>query len=182
MTLLYIKWRELDLLAVAEPLLAECGREQNDLVRIYLHLLAATAYRDHDKTTPCKRHIQAAVALAQPLGIISPFIEYRRQLTLLLDDCLKEGFPQALPLVKKQMPLFFENWTKIYNAVFDHPMAAGLTPREFEACICYSRGLTAQEIGVRMGISTSSVRKYLYNAFDKLGVKTKEQIRRLTHT
>ena len=39
--ILYVKWKELDLLAVAEPLIAECRREGSDLCELYLR---------HDRT------------------------------------------------------------------------------------------------------------------------------------
>lgn len=181
-SILYIKWKEVDLLAVAEPLIAECRREQSDLCQIYLHVLAATAYQDHGRIAQAREHIHEAVGLARPVGFIEPFIEYRRGLAKLLDAALKQDWPEALPLVKKQMQPFLEGWAKVYSAVWNEPVSVALTPREHEACGLAVRGMGANEIARRMGITSGSVKKYLNSAYNKLGIKEKEQLTSLIHS
>lgn len=180
-SLLYTNWKEVELLAAAEPLIAECRREHSDLCEIYLRLLAASAYRDLGDDGRARRHIDEAIALAKPLGFMEPFIEYRRGLMELLDSRLTQMWREALPPVKKQMPVFFEHWTKVYNAVWGEPIAVGLTPREYEASALAARGMTTEEIAWRMGITKSSVKKYLNTAYNKLSVEQKAKLSTLVH-
>ena len=180
--LLYTKWQEIDMLAVVEPMIAECHREQSDIAEIYLRLYAATAYHDHGRKAKACAHLDAAIALAKPYGCIEPFIETRQQMTRPMDECLKAHWPEALAPITRQTAPFGADWTKVYNAVWDTSMAERLAPREQEACGLFARGMLTNEIAKRMGISKASVRKYLATAYQKLGVTNKDELRKLVHT
>ena len=54
--------------------------------------------------------------------------------------------------------------------------AADLTKREAEVAHLVSLGLSNKEIADRLGIKDSTVRNTLIPAFDKLGVKTRQQL------
>ncbi|MDD3192951.1 MAG: LuxR C-terminal-related transcriptional regulator [Oscillospiraceae bacterium] len=180
-SILYTKWKEVDLLAVAEPMIAECRREQSDLCEIYLRLIAAAACHDHEQVARAQEHIDEAAALAQPLGLIAPFVEYRHILFSVMDPRLKEKYPEMLSIIKKKMPLFLDHWTRVYNGIWEKPMADELTPREFEACMLAVRGMQINEIANRMGISRNSVKKYLNTAYDKLSVEKRHQLSWFIH-
>lgn len=180
--LLYSKWKEVDMLAVVEPMIAECRRERSDIAEIYLRLHAATAYHDHAKKAKACAHLDAAIALAKPYGCIEPFIETRYPMMRSMDECLKAHWPEALSPIVRQTASFWESWTKVYNAVWDTPMVTLLTPREQETCSLFARGMLTNEIAKRMGISEASVRKYRATAYQKLGVTGKEELRKYMHT
>lgn len=181
-SILYIKWREVDLIAVAEPLIAECRREKSDLCEIYLRLIAATAYSDHGDAEAARSHVAEAAALALPLGFIAPFVEYRANLTGAMDMSIKTKYHTALREIKKLAPPFLANWSSLYSSVWETSFAGELTPREFEVCVLYARGMTAGEISERLDISKNSVRKYLSATYSKLGVSEKRQLARYIHT
>ena len=126
-------------------------------------------------------HIEAAAALAMPLGFTQPFIEYRHTLTGVMDEFFEARYPEQLATIRKQSQPFMRNWTKVYNGYWEHQMSDGLTQREFEVCALYSRGMQAGEIALRMGISINSVRKYLGAAFGKLGVEERRKLNELIH-
>ena len=174
--ILYIKWREVDLLAVTEPMIAECRREQSDLCEAYLRLIAATAYFDHGRRERAAAHIGVAADLLLPLGLIAPFVEYRLILPGVMDACLKEKYPEALSEIKRRTQPFTAHWAAVYEGVLGKPVAGGLSQREFEVCLLTQRGMTAGEIAVRIGVSKNTVKKYLRTAFDKLGAEGREQL------
>ncbi|MDO4541181.1 MAG: helix-turn-helix transcriptional regulator, partial [Syntrophomonadaceae bacterium] len=179
--ILYIKWKGIDRLALAGLLVSECRRDRSDICEIYLRLIAATAYHDHGYTEQAKKHIDEAAALALPLGFIAPFVEYRRMLLSVMDERIQGKYPETLSLIKKKMPPFLESWTRVYNGVWQHKIAEGLTPKEFEVCMLAARGMQRKEIAGRLGISLNSVGKYLSEAYGKLDVEKKEQLKRLIH-
>lgn len=179
--ILYIQYRELDLAAVAEPLIAACHKEQSDIPEIYLRLLAAIAYHNRGDRARAEAHIAAATALARPLGFISPFVEFRHMIAGPMDACLNEAWPEALPEIKRRMQPFMESWARVYTAVWEQPFTDALTQREYEVALLASRGLPSGNIAERTGLSANSVKKYLSAAYVKLGVKKKSELRRFFH-
>lgn len=179
--ILYIKCKELDLAAVAEPLIAACHKEQSDVPELYLRLLAAVAYHNRGDRARAKAHIAAAVALAKPLGFLSPFVEYRHMIAVPMDTCFDEAWPEALPEIKRRMQPFMENWARVYTAVWEQPFTDALTQREYEVALLASRGLSIGNIAERTGLSHNSVKKYVSAAYTKLGVKKKSELRRFFH-
>ena len=52
-------------------------------------------------------------------------------------------------------------------------LALGLTPRAAEALLWLAQGKTNSDIAIILGISESTVKKYVQEMFDKLGVETR---------
>lgn len=177
----YLNWKEIDLVVIAEPLISECYREKSDLAEIYLRLLAAVAYHDLGKDGEASSHMLAAAAVADRSGLYQPFVDYHHTVGRLMDDCLRDTHPRLFSTVQRLGGRFWNNWVEIYNDFWNQPMASGLSPRELEAARLVSRGLTAREIAKRMGISQSSVKKYLNVAYSKMHISSKEELRRLVH-
>ncbi len=50
-----------------------------------------------------------------------------------------------------------------------------LTPREREILGLLAQGLRYKEIGVQLGISTSTVRAHLHSIYSKLGVESRTE-------
>ena len=50
-----------------------------------------------------------------------------------------------------------------------------LTPREHEIIALLAKGLRYKEIGVQLGISTSTVRAHLHSIYSKLGVGSRTE-------
>ena len=52
-----------------------------------------------------------------------------------------------------------------------------LSPREVEICSLLARRLTTEEIATTLVISRRTVEKHVENIFEKLGVRSREQLR-----
>jgi len=51
-----------------------------------------------------------------------------------------------------------------------------LAPRERELIKCVSQGLRNREIAKQLGVTEGTVKVYLHNVFDKLGVKNRTEL------
>jgi DNA-binding NarL/FixJ family response regulator len=57
------------------------------------------------------------------------------------------------------------------------PFNSDLTPRESEVAELMRRGLTNVEIAQRLGVSVNTVKKHLGSTYEKLGVRSRRQVR-----
>lgn len=62
------------------------------------------------------------------------------------------------------------------SAPLSQPMS-DLTPRESEVADLMRRGLTNAEIAQRLGVSVNTVKKHLASAYEKMGVRSRRQVR-----
>lgn len=168
--LLYMQYRELDMLAVVEPLICECRRDRAGLSELYLRIIAAAGYWEYGNTSFARDHLRCAIALAKPEGIIAPFVEYRSAFASMLDRTLGEAWPEVQSVIKRTSSQFIANWTNLFNGIWDECRADSLTPRELEACMLSVRGCSTSIIARRMGVSENSVKKYLALSYAKLGI------------
>jgi len=56
-------------------------------------------------------------------------------------------------------------------------LGMGLTDREIEITVCIMEGLSNKEIGARLFISESTVKKHTGNLYKKLGISNREQLK-----
>lgn len=54
-----------------------------------------------------------------------------------------------------------------------------LTPREREIAHAFSQGETHRELGERLGVSPNTVRRHLFNIYDKLGISSKVELQKM---
>lgn len=67
--------------------------------------------------------------------------------------------------------------TAASSAPLSQPWSDELTPRENEVAELMRRGLTNAEIAQRLGVSVNTVKKHLASAYEKLGVRSRRQVR-----
>jgi DNA-binding CsgD family transcriptional regulator len=113
----------------------------------------------------------------RPLGIeymLQLYLDPRRTDARLEFDRVDSDFGER---DRKVLDLLVPHFRQVLRAAKRRPAATGaaveLTSREREVIVHVAEGLTNDEIGRRLGISTHTVRKHLENAYEKLGTHTR---------
>jgi LuxR family maltose regulon positive regulatory protein len=125
-----------------------------------------------------RRSVRAAVELAEPGGWIRPFIDEGEAIsTLLLEaygsgpvpDTPVEKFAATLVSVLKGKPKPEDEEDN------DFGLGGGLSQREVEILGLVSGSLRNREIGDRLGLTEGTVKWYMQQIYDKLGVRRRPQ-------
>lgn len=161
---------------VAEPLIAQTAVEKKIIPEIHLRLLAATAYHQCGDDALATAHVDEAIRLALPDGLLGILAEYRRNLDYLLDDRLTLADPEAFKKYKELHRHLMEGWTKLHNSLLSKSVSRALTIREREIARLAAFGLSNSEISRQLHISVDSVKKAVYDAMNKTGVDKREKL------
>ncbi len=177
----YVKWLymsgKLDLLAaVAEPLISQSRVERSMISEVYLRIIATMGYYLTNNRARAEMHLRAALELALPDRIYSPFAEYRRSLGLFLDQILKQIDSEALHMVINLNTQILSGWTKVYNDLYNTKYTNELTPREYETASLACHGFSNAQIAEKIGVSVNAVKLYLRTAYQKLSVSSREEL------
>ena len=125
-----------------------------------------------------RRSVRAAVELAEPGGWIRPFIDEGEAIGALLIEAYGSGpvldtpvdkFAAKLVSVLKGKPQMEEVDDD------DYGLGSGLSLREVEILTLVSGGLRNREIGDRLGLTEGTVKWYMQQIYDKLGVRRRPQ-------
>lgn len=178
---LYLKYL---LLAKGDPgLSALCGpiNSQNRLegallAEIYCRILTSIGFHDRGDMNSAVEQLDAAVALALPDRLFSPFAEYRNELGLLLDERLNAADKNAAAAVRELHARLIAGWTVIFSKVRNIDYSYNFTQRERHAAKLASKGLSNAEIARRMQVSVNSVKRYISVAMQKTGTSNRTEL------
>ena len=125
-----------------------------------------------------RRSVRAAVELAEPGNWIRPFIDEGEAIGSLLIEAYGQGpvpdtpvdrFAAKLVSVLKGTPQIEDPEDE------DYGLGSGLSLREVEILTLVSGGLRNREIGDRLGLTEGTVKWYMQQIYDKLGVRRRPQ-------
>lgn len=125
-----------------------------------------------------RRSVRAAVELAEPGGWIRPFIDEGEAIGSLLVEAYGSGpvldtpverFAARIVSVLKGAPQIDEVEDE------DYGLGSGLSLREVEILTLVAGGLRNREIGDRLGLTEGTVKWYMQQIYDKLGVRRRPQ-------
>lgn len=125
-----------------------------------------------------RRALRAAVELAEPGGWVRPFIDEGEAIASLLIESYGSGpvldtpvdrFAARLVSVLKGRPQIDETEDN------DFGLGSGLSQREVEILTLVNGGLRNREIGDRLGLTEGTVKWYMQQIYDKLGVRRRPQ-------
>ena len=161
---------------IIEPMITQAQVDKTLVVELYLRLMCAVAYLNTGDTAWAIEHIDAAIALALPDGLLAPFAEYRRQLGYLLDDRLTLVDPAATKQLKQLQKQLQQGWTQLHNAVLEKRVSASLSVREREVARLAAFGHSDQEIADQLGVSKSTVKSLISMAKNKTGTMKRSEL------
>lgn len=127
-----------------------------------------------------RRSVRAAVELAEPGGWVRPFIDEGEAISSLLVEAYANGPELDTPVDRFAMHLvsILRGTAQMETDGEDDEdfgLGSGLSLREVEILTMVSGGLRNREIGDRLGLTEGTVKWYMQQIYDKLGVRRRPQ-------
>jgi LuxR family maltose regulon positive regulatory protein len=125
-----------------------------------------------------RRSVRAAVELSEPGGWVRPFVDEGEAISSLLVEAYANG-----PMLDTPVDRFAAQLVSILRGTpqmsededDDYGLGSGLSLREVEILTMVSGGLRNREIGDRLGLTEGTVKWYMQQIYDKLGVRRRPQ-------
>lgn len=126
-----------------------------------------------------RRSVRSAVELAEPGGWVRPFVDEGEAVSSLLIESYANG-----PVLDSPVDRFAAKLVSVLrgapqitgeNEDDDFGLGSGLSLREVEILTMVSGGLRNREIGDRLGLTEGTVKWYMQQIYDKLGVRRRPQ-------
>ena len=144
---------------------------------IYLHLVAVMNAVSLKNTALAEEHLLAAWRLAQPDDLIEPFGEHHGLLGGTLEAVIKPQWSDDFKRIIDITYRFSAGWRRVHNPETGHDVADNLSTTEFAICMLAARNWSANEIAKHLGISVHTVKHHLNNAYEKLGIKSRKDLK-----
>lgn len=128
-----------------------------------------------------RRSVRAAVELAEPAGWVRPFIDEGEAIGTLLTEAYGSGPILDTPVEKFAARLVAVMQGRAQSAANEdededeYGIGSALSQREIEILSLVNGGLRNREIGDRLGLTEGTVKWYMQQIYDKLGVRRRPQ-------
>ncbi len=152
--------------------------EEYPIPCIYLHLVAVMDYMSLKQRDKAKQHLLAAWELAKPDDLIEGFGEHHGLLGGMLEAVIKPEYPEDFKRIIAITYQFSAGWRRIHNPDTGHDVADNLTTTEFAAAMLAARGWTNKEIASHMNISVNTIKYHITNAMQKLGIGSRQDLKK----
>ena len=161
-----------------EKLAEKNVKHKNDLRLIEIFSLQAILYYKQEQFENAFTALEKSLALAEPCEFVLPFLEPGALMTSLIN---------LLPKIIKQKPNIENILNRVKDArkAIDHDLNTkdgkgmlndnlkSFTPRELAVLKHLSSGMRNKEIALALFVSDDTIKKHLYNMFQKLSVKNR---------
>lgn len=162
------------LLALADGYL-ECARKYPNLyAELVLEIEIAAAYEMINDPQKAEAHLLHALEIAQPDGILMPFVELYRYIRPIMERLGQQHAPM-LHSISVHGQAYLEGIGRIMGKHFSQ-VNHGLTSRETEIARLAAKRLSNQEIADKLCISESTVKTQLARAFSKLDIQKRRDL------
>lgn len=162
------------LLALSDSFL-ECARKYPNLyAELMLEIEIAAAYEMINDPSRAEAHLTRALEIAEPDGILMPFVEMYRYIRPVTERIGQQHSPM-LHNIAVHGRAYLEGIGRIMGKHFSQ-VNHGLTSRELEIAQLAAKRLSNQEIAEKLCISESTVKTQLARAFSKLGIQKRRDL------
>jgi LuxR family maltose regulon positive regulatory protein len=154
-------------LAILQPLRDQMAeRDWKDQLLIVTILLSASSYENGDVEKAIE-YLHAALLMAEPGGILRPFLDEGSRIKPLLFKVAEDG---VMPDTVNKLIMALTAEEERETALFET-----LTPREREVLQLVAAGLTNPAIAAELVVSVTTVKTHVRNIYAKLGVSGRHQ-------
>ena len=96
----------------------------------------------------------------------------------MLEAAIKPKWPEDFKRIIDITYRFSSGWRRVHNPVTGHDVADDLTTTEFAIAMLAARNWTTQEIAEHLDISANTVKKHIFEAMRKLGIKNRKDLKK----
>jgi LuxR family maltose regulon positive regulatory protein len=146
----------------------KASREEVRYAQIEIRILQALAADDEAQAMAC---FSEALAWAEPEGFCRIFVDQGEMLAPLLRAAAQKG---VHPAYAAQLLAALEG-SAPGDGPAAQPLIDPLTPRELEVLQLVVAGMSNQQIADELVIALGTVKRHVYNIFDKLNVRSRAQ-------
>ncbi|MHC4165622.1 MAG: LuxR C-terminal-related transcriptional regulator [Planctomycetota bacterium] len=170
----------------AETRLQECLQlnkdNHNNRQMIEILALLATIHQNQKKTNKAQSVLKRAITLAQPGGFVRPFVELGALMVQLLRQLAKQqknrDFVRQLQVAFRHEAVSSVDDASDSQAANEPPTGSEALPdplskREFEVLSLLAQGLSNKEIASETFLSPETIKKHVYNIYQKLHVHSR---------
>jgi LuxR family maltose regulon positive regulatory protein len=154
------------------------NKVQNNIRQLIdILLLQSMVYQKQSQSDKALKTLTHAFSLAEPGGVIWPFLELGPEMAGLLVRLRQKGVAQKY--IARILAAFPDD-TKVGKHLqmasgVDSSLVEQLTPRELDVLALLARGLTNKEIAQQLVITPGTVRQHTNNLYKKLKVNNRLQ-------
>lgn len=164
-------------LAVAQTAITLSQEEGGiTLPGIYLRVVCTVSCCYLGRMDEAKRRLLAAMRVALPHGLITPFAEIVTALGGLVEQCLKQEYPEHYRAVIGQWERTWKNWTIFHNRFTSDHITLILSPREFHIASLVARRVPYAKIAPQHGISVGRLKNIMLEIYEKLCISGREEL------
>ena len=143
---------------------------------IKLHLVAASSLLRLGDTEQAIAEFKEAWELARPLGIVAPFVEMSACMPGLARRCLHGEDESSFVLLRTLVMRYRKGWHDLRARAGRPVIGESLSILEYTCATLAVWGWQNRETAQFLKLSENTVKHYLTNAYQKLGVKNRGQL------
>jgi DNA-binding CsgD family transcriptional regulator len=178
----YFRWQKKyeSMLAAAQTTLSlltsQYSQREFSFTEIQLRTRCAVACHYLGRVDEAKRWLLDAMDIAFPHGFTVPFADIITDLGGLLEQCMKQAYPEYRDKVIAQSRQIVNNWIAFHVRYLKDNTPLILSIREQEIANLAARRVPYAEIAKRFGLSPGTIKNTVQVIYSKLYVKNRDEL------
>ena len=165
------------ILAVAETALSFCMSQEGILPHdIYLRLMCAVGCHRMEREDEARQWLLAAMRIALPHGFITPFAEFVPALGGLMEQCLKQEFPDRYNAVLEQWKRTWKNWIDFHNRFTKEHITLILSLRQYHIAVLVAQRVPYAKIAKQQNISVGRLKNIMLEIYETLFISSRDEL------
>ncbi|MDF3001291.1 MAG: hypothetical protein K0Q48_1410 [Bacillota bacterium] len=165
------------MLTVGQTALALCESQQGiTQMDIYFRVVCAIACSCLSRSDDARRWLMEAMNLALPHGFITPFAESIIALGGLVEQCLKDSFPDYYDAVLRQCESAIKNWITFHNLFTKDNITLILSVREYHIALLVAHRTPYAEIAEQYSITVGRLKNIMLEIYEKLFISGRDEL------